>query len=89
VGFTTSSYTVSETEGEVEVCVGVVGGQLGTDITLQLETVSETAVDESDYTALTRTLTLTSTVTQRCVSIMIVDDLVLEETETLLTVELL
>jgi hypothetical protein len=46
VGFTTSSYTVSETEGEVEVCVGVVGGQLGTDITLQLDTHSGTAVGE-------------------------------------------
>ena len=46
VGFSMSSYTVSEAEGEVEVCVRVVSGQLGTDITLQLETVSGTAVGE-------------------------------------------
>ena len=41
-----SSYTVSEAEGEVEVCVRVVSGQLGTDITLRLVTVSGTAVGE-------------------------------------------
>jgi hypothetical protein len=40
-----SSYTASEAE-EVEVCVRVVSGQLGTDITLQLDTVSGTAVGE-------------------------------------------
>ena len=46
VGFTVSSYTVSEAEEEVEVCVRVVRGQLGIDITLQLETVNGTAVGE-------------------------------------------
>jgi hypothetical protein len=82
VAFTMSSYTASEAE-EVEVCVRVVSGQLGTDITLQLETISGTAVDEDDYTALTRAVTLTPTVTQQCVSVMIEDDSVLEETESL------
>ena len=51
VGFTMNSYTASEAEEQVEVCVRVVSGQLGTDITLQLETVSETAVGEWNVTA--------------------------------------
>ena len=42
VEFTKSIYTTNETEAEVEVCVSVVG-QLGTNITLQLDTVSGTA----------------------------------------------
>ena len=41
-----SSYTASEAEEEVDVCVTVVSGQLGTDITLRLHTLSETAVGE-------------------------------------------
>ena len=47
-----SSYTVSEAEEEVEVCLRVVSGQLGTDITLQLETISGTAVGEQVVTIL-------------------------------------
>ena len=42
-----------------------------------------TSTDEDDYTALTRAVTLTPTVTQQCVSVMIEDDSVLEETESL------
>ena len=40
-----SSYSTSETEAEVEVCV-TLSGELGTDITLQLDTVSGTAEGE-------------------------------------------
>ena len=46
VGFTMSSYAASEVEKDVDVCVSVVRGQLGTDITLQVDTVSGTAVGE-------------------------------------------
>ena len=38
-----SSYTVSEAEEQVGVCVRVVGGELDTNITLLLGTVSGTA----------------------------------------------
>ena len=41
------------------------------------------STEVEDYTALTRAVTLTPTVTQQCVSVMIEDDSVLEETESL------
>ena len=43
VGFTRNNYTVSEDEGVVEVCVDVHKGELGSDLTLQLNTESGTA----------------------------------------------
>ena len=46
VGFNMSSYTVSEVEKDVEVCISVVRGELGTDITLQVDTVDGTALGE-------------------------------------------
>ena len=39
--------------------------------------------EEDDYTTLTKTVTLTPTNAQQCVTVMIEDDLVLEETESL------
>ena len=42
-----------------------------------------TSTEDGDYTALTGTVTLTPTDTQQCVSVMIEDDSVLEETESL------
>ena len=41
------------------------------------------STEEADYTALRRAVTLHPAVTQQCVSVMIEDDSVLEETETL------
>ena len=42
-----------------------------------------TLTEEDDYTALTGTVTLTPTDTQQCVSVMIEDDSLLEEIESL------
>ena len=42
-----------------------------------------TSTEEGDYTAFTGTVTLTPTNDQQCVSVMIEDDSVLEETESL------
>lgn len=46
MGFANDSYIVNETETEVKVCVSVVGGQLGTEVMLQLDTHSGTARGE-------------------------------------------
>ena len=43
VEFTKEVYTTNETDPELEVCVRVASGQLGTNITLQLDIVSGTA----------------------------------------------
>ena len=43
VGFTASSYSTSEADDVVEVCVTLLSGYLGTDITLQLDTHNGTA----------------------------------------------
>ena len=45
VGFIMSSYTASEVQKDVRVCISV-GGELGTDITLQVDTVDGTALGE-------------------------------------------
>ena len=44
VGFTTAVYSLAETAEAVEVCVAVLSGELGTDITLHLESRSGTAL---------------------------------------------
>ena len=60
MGFTESSYSSTEAEA-VEVCVAVLSGELGTDITLHLDSLSGTALGEilmtkldarQDYTAI-------------------------------------
>ena len=47
MGFTESSYSSSEAEA-VEVCVAVLSGELGTDITLHLVALSGTALGEAE-----------------------------------------
>lgn len=47
VGFRFNSYSTSEPEAVIEVCVAVVTGHLGTDIRLQLVTHSGTAIGET------------------------------------------
>ena len=51
--------------------------------TWEVSTRDCTSTEEDDYTALTGTVTLTPTNAQPCVSVLIEDDLVLEETESL------
>ena len=46
VGFTESSYSSSEAEA-VEVCVAVLSGELGTDITLHLDSLSGSALGKT------------------------------------------
>ena len=47
VGFTESSYSSTEAEA-VLVCVAVLSGELGTDITLHLDSRSGTALGEAE-----------------------------------------
>ena len=46
VGFTTAIYSLAETAEAVEVCVAVLSGELGTDITIHLDSRSGTALGE-------------------------------------------
>ena len=47
MGFTESSYSSTEAEA-VLVCVAVLSGELGTDITLHLDALSGTALGEAE-----------------------------------------
>jgi hypothetical protein len=88
VGFTADSYTVHEADGSVQVCVQILSGELGADITLQLDTHSGTAEDETDYMGLQETnITLTSNLFESCVRVLVEDDFVYEQNE-FLTVSL-
>ena len=47
MGFTESSYSSTEAEA-VRVCVAVLSGELGTDITIHLDSLSGTALGEAE-----------------------------------------
>jgi hypothetical protein len=81
-----NNYTVTEADGNTKVCVEVLAGELGTNITLQLATHSGTAEEEVDYHRLAETVTLNST-SDPCVLVAVVNDLLYEDTE-FLTVSL-
>ena len=51
MGFTESSYSSSEAEA-VEVCVAVLSGELGTNITVHLDSLSGSAEGEKHITAI-------------------------------------
>jgi hypothetical protein len=83
VGFMQSVYTASEHDMSAMVCVAVKQGSLGIFVNLSLTTHNASAQGVLDFTGLMSTVNLTPTVTQQCVSVMIEDDSVLEETESL------
>lgn len=64
VGFENSSYTISEADHSVKVCVSILTGVLGTDIALQIETHNGTANGETCNSSLPPTSFLLFTVSE-------------------------
>ena len=87
VGFLPTEYTVSESGGSQTVCVAVLSGHLSRyadapnpEITFQ--TGPGTARSGDDYNSLSQTLRFSGDTIERCVDIAIVDDDIVEDTET-------
>jgi hypothetical protein len=83
VDFMSSYYSTIESAGSVDVCVWVVTGQLGTNITLELNTLRETATAVDDFVEVKTTLILSPSNLEGCVTVNIVDDEAVEWSETL------
>jgi hypothetical protein len=83
VDFVSSYYSTNESAGSVDVCVWVVTGQLGTNITLELNTLRETATAVDDFVEVKTTLILSPSNLEGCVTVNIVDDEAVEWSETL------
>ncbi|CAI8010541.1 Extracellular matrix protein FRAS1 [Geodia barretti] len=82
VGFDQRDYTVREDGRQLEMCVTVRDGmQLGTNLTVHLESETGTAEENKDYIKLSRDITLSPTTPEQCVSIDIIDDTAFEENE--------
>ena len=79
-----SLYEVSEGDATVEVCTVVLSDNLGTEVTLNLQTSDGTALQPSDYTTLQSVLTFSPSMLRQCRDISISDDGLYELDETFL-----
>ena len=80
VDFVSPSYSLYEGE-EVEVCVMLKSGQLGRDVQLQLLTQDDTAAADVDYIMLNFSFLLKPGDSQKCFSVVALDDSVVEGEE--------
>ena len=84
IGFSPFSYSVSEDAGSVELSVSVLSGEIeeGASVTLSVMTIDGTAVAGEDYDQLGGTLlTFTADMMTHTVSVLIEDDMLLENSE--------
>lgn len=80
-GFEELMYDVNENGGSVQVCA-VINGQIDSDVVVNIQTVDDTAMANSDYTPLQNTpLTFQAPNTRACTSISITNDQVYEFNE--------
>ncbi|CAI8049107.1 hypothetical protein GBAR_LOCUS27045, partial [Geodia barretti] len=86
VGLERTSYTVSESEEAVEICITAVGVNTPCPSTQSFQvtfsTTDGSAVSPSDYEAVREVLTFAPCETRHCVNVSITDDLVNEPEET-------
>lgn len=81
MNFVSSSYSVSEGEA-VEVCMILETGQLEKTVELSLVSQPDTAQEGADYVALLLSITWEPDIDQKCFSVEIVDDHIVEGEET-------
>ena len=84
IGFEETLYEVSEGEPTVEVCAVVLSDNLGTEVTVDLQTSDGTALQPSDYATLQSVLTFSPSTSRQCRDISISDDGFYELDETFL-----
>jgi hypothetical protein len=86
VGLAVTSYTISESDEVVEVCINAVGTTSSCPSTesfhVTLSTSHQTAESPADYVAVDQVLTFAACESQRCVNVSLANDLVSEPEET-------
>ena len=82
IGFDPVSYDVGESSGTVELRVSVLSGVLTDEVTLNYATSDGSAVDGTDYTLTTGTLTLSDTITSFTFTVTILEDIDVELVQT-------
>ncbi|XP_064387615.1 uncharacterized protein LOC135335886 isoform X2 [Halichondria panicea] len=83
IGFPQEVYDVTEDIGDAPITVQIISGELadGVSVDIFFSNQNVTVFDGSDYTAVTRILTFTSTITSIPVPVRILDDMVYEDLE--------
>ena len=79
-------YNGSESDGEIEVAISVLLGELSGPVVVRVITRDGSALSGEDYETLNMTLTFSPDNTRRLVSVSIVDDQVDEEQENILAI---
>ena len=81
IGFEERVYNGSESEGEIQVVVAVLQGELSAPVRVRLSTMDGSALSPTDYQSLNQTLTFSPDNTRMLITVPIADDGVDEENE--------
>ena len=84
IGFEKMMYNGSESDGEIEITISVLQGELSGPVVVRISTRDGSALSDEDYEALNMTLTFSPDMLRIIVTVDIVDDQVDEEQEYLL-----
>ena len=84
IGFEERAYNGSESEGEIQVVVAVLQGELSAPVSVRLFTTDATALSSQDYDPINQTLTFSPGNTRMTISLPVRDDDIDEEDEDLL-----
>ena len=84
IGFEERAYNGSESEGEIQVVVAVLQGELSAPVRVRLFTTDATALSSQDYDPINQTLTFSPDNTRITISLTVRDDDIDEEDEDLL-----
>jgi len=74
IGFVSTVYNGSELEGEIEVVVGVLQGELSEPVVVRVSTADGTALTSLDYDSINQTLIFSSDTTTHSIRVPIMDD---------------
>ena len=84
IGFEERVYNGSESEGEIQVVVAVLQGELSAPVRVRLSTMDGSALSPTDYQSLNQTLTFSPNNTRVLITVPITNDGIDEDTESFL-----
>jgi hypothetical protein len=84
IGFEETMYSADEADGEIEVFVAVLQGELSGPVVLRISTMDGTAISARDYESVDQTLTFDTATTRIPVTVAILEDNIDEEDESIL-----
>ena len=84
IGFEETEYSGSESDGEIEVVVAVLQGELSGPVVVRISTMDGTALSGSDYESVNMTITFDPDNTRILVPVPVLEDDIDEEDEDIL-----